>query len=174
MTIRFLNAGDVEAYRALRLSSLTESPFAFSDSFEDQVFKTEEDFQREIEQQGSPLEAFALGAFTEAHELIGFVKFKRDRRTKARHRASLLSLYVEPKQRGKGIAKQLVQELVDIAGSVPGLEQVQLSSIISETSPIAFYEALGFEILGGIIKKDLIINGRYVDAVYMVKHLNQL
>jgi ribosomal protein S18 acetylase RimI-like enzyme len=171
MTIRFLNAADSSAYKALRLSALQESPFSFSDSFEDQENKTDIDFVHEIVRSGFPLESFALGAFAEDHELVGFVKFKRDHRSKARHRASLHSLYVKPVLRCNGIANKLIMELFAIMESIPGLQQLQLSSIISKTSMIAYYEKFGFQILGGIIEKDLIIDGQYVNAVYMVKHL---
>ena len=173
MVIRFLTPEDVLLYRELRLSSLQESPFAFSDSYEDQQSKTITDFEAEIMSAGSPLERFALGAFSENRELIGFVKFRRDERTKARHRASLHSLYVAPAHRGKGIAEQLISELIRIIEPLQGLEQLQLSSIISKTSLIAFYEKFGFQKLGDILKEDLIVNGQYVDALYMVRYLNR-
>lgn len=173
MTIRFLNNDDVQSYTVLRKYSLVESPFAFSDSYEDQENKIMLHYQSEIEKWGNPLEAFTLGAFNGAHELVGFVKFKRDQRTKARHRASLHSLYVKPEYRGQGLAKKLVSELIRIIEPIPGIEQLQLSSIVSHISLIEFYEKLGFQKLGGLIEKDLIINGKYVDAWYMVKHLKQ-
>lgn len=170
MNIRFLDTEDAVAYRALRKFSLEESPFAFSDSEEEEGGKSLEESQSEIMQTGSPLEAFALGAFTEASELIGFVKFKRDPRKKARHRAGLYALYVAPAHRGNGVAKQLVNRLAEIAASIPGLEQIQLWALVSETSVVPFYESAGFRKNGGIIEKDLIINDIYVDAVCMVKY----
>jgi ribosomal protein S18 acetylase RimI-like enzyme len=173
MIIRFLNSDDVEAYRALRLSSLKESPFAFSDSYEDLAPQKARHFEMEIETSGMPLESFALGAFADTNELVGFVRFKRDQRTKARHRASLHSLYVATQFRGKGLAKKLILKLVKFIEPLPGLEQLQLWAIISNTSLIPFYEKFGFQKSGGLIEKDLIINGQYVDAFYMVKYLKQ-
>lgn len=172
MKIRFLNDTDSLSYRELRLSSLQESPFAFSDSYEDQVNKTIADFQQEIIKIGNPIESFTLGAFSE-NKLIAFVKFKRDHRTKARHRASLYSLYVEPKYRGQGIAKKLILKLFKIIEPLTELEQLQLSTIISKTDLRAFYQSFGFQKLGGLIKDDLLIENHYVDAVYMVKHLKK-
>jgi len=172
MIIRFLNNDDVINYSALRQYSLQESPFAFSDSYEDQKEKSMLDYQAEILKWGNPFEAFTLGAFNDANELIGFVKFKRDHRTKARHRASLHSLYVKPEYRGKGLAKKLVSELITIIEPIPGIEQLQLYSIVSHISLIEFYERLGFQKLGGLLEKDLIIDGKYVDAWYMAKYIN--
>lgn len=171
MIIRFLNKQDAIEYKELRLNSLLESPFAFSDSYDDQLFKTVADYQIEISKDGNPLECFALGAFSNENQLIGFVKFKRDSRSKARHRASLYSLYVDPSYRGNGIARKLVLELLKIIKPIKDIEQLQLSTIITRNSLIEFYQNFGFEILGGVIKKDLIIQNLYVDAVYMVKQL---
>lgn len=173
MNIRFLEKKDSIAYSKLRLSSLKESPFAFSDSYEDQSNKSFLDFQLEIEKSVNPLESFTLGAFTNENQLIGFVKYKRDHRSKARHRASLFSLYVQPNQRGKGIAKKLINKLVKTIEIISGIEQLQLSTIISKNSLIEFYESFGFEKLGDVIKDDLIIDNQYVDALYMVKHLKR-
>lgn len=172
MKIRFLTETDVSAYRELRLYSLVESPFAFSDSYEDQVNKSVSDFQHEIIKQGNPTESFVLGAFS-ADSLIGYVKFKRDHRTKARHRAYLYSLYVSPKHRGKGIAKKLILELLQIIEPLTELRQLQLSTIISKNDLRTFYRSFGFQKLGGIIKDDLLIENQYTDAIYMVKYLKK-
>ena len=174
INIRFLNENDSLIYREIRLSGLKESPFAFSDSYEDQLNKPNLDFQLEIKKTGEPLESFTLGAFSNQSQLIGFVKFKRDHRSKARHRASLFSLYVHPSCRGKGTAKKLISELLKTIEPISGIEQLQLSTIISKNSLVEFYKSFGFEKLGDIIKDDLIIENQYVDAIYMVKHLKRL
>ncbi len=173
MNIRFLDENDDIIYRELRLSSLKESPFAFSDSYEDQLSKSILDYQIEIKKIINPIESFTLGAFSEHNQLIGFVKFRRDIRSKARHRASLFSLYVKPDYRGKGIAKKLVLELLKSIEPITELKQLQLSTIIAKDSLIDFYKSFGFQKLGGIIKNDLIIENQYVDAIYMVKYLNK-
>ncbi len=171
MNIRFLQQNDSIIYRELRLSSLIESPFAFSDSYEDQVNKSIIEFELEIKKEGNPLESFTLGAFSNRNELIGFVKFRRDHRSKARHRASLFSLYVQPNHRGKRIATKLITNLLSTIEAITDLEQLQLSTIISNDSLTDFYKNFGFEILGDVIKADLIIENQYVDAIYMVKYL---
>lgn len=173
MNIRFLDENDCFIYREIRLNSLKVAPFAFSDSYEDLVNKTLLDFQTEIKKIINPLESFTLGAFSDENQLIGFVKFKRDNRSKARHRAYLFSLYVKPYYRGQGIAKLLILELFKTIESVSELEQLQLSTIITNESLIDFYKSFGFQKFGGIIKKDLIIENQYVDAIYMVKYLNK-
>lgn len=173
MNIRFLEENDAVIYSQLRLNSLVESSFAFSDSYEDQFNKSIIDYQLEIKKTGDPLESFTLGAFSNQNQLIGFVKFKRDHRSKARHRAMLYSLYVEPNHRRKGIGKKLITKLFNTIEPISGIEQLQLSTIISKNSLVEFYKSFGFEKLGDIIKDDLIIENQYVDGLYMVKHLKK-
>lgn len=174
MRTRILNKKDATSYSQIRRFALQESLYAFSDSIEDEINKTINEYEQEIEKQGLPLENFTLGAFNNLNQLIGFVKFKRDQRSKARHRSSFHSLYVLPEYRKKGIAKLLINEIIKQAHLLPGLEQLQLSTIISEKySLVKFYELFNFQILGSLISEDLIIEGNYVDAVYMVKYLKQ-
>lgn len=173
MNIRFLDENDCFVYREIRLASLKECPFAFSDSYEDQLNKSLLDIQIEVKKIINPIESFTLGAFSEQNHLIGFVKFKRDNRSKARHRASLFSLYVKPDYRGEGIARKLIIELLKTIEPIIELKQLQLSTIISQNSLFEFYKKFGFKKFGGIIKKDLIIENQYVDAIHMVKHLNK-
>ena len=108
---RLLVVDDAQQYRNLRLRSYQESPFAFSESFEDESEKPIEAFEKELAILGNPPEWFVLGAFVEKDQLIGFVKFRRDLRSKARHKSMLHAMYVDPKFRGRGIGKQILLEL---------------------------------------------------------------
>ena len=171
MIFRFLNTDDTSAYKELKCFSLNESPLAFSDSYEDELNKTNLDYQSELEIIGLPAESFVLGAFSESKELIGFVKFKRDSRTKARHKATLHALYIKPQFREHGVGKKLITELFKTIESLKGLEQIHLWILISDNSVVNFYEKCGFMSQGAIVKNDLKIEDRYVDAVYMVKYL---
>ncbi|MCW3071211.1 MAG: hypothetical protein JWO44_1101 [Bacteroidetes bacterium] len=170
MTFRFLNRADVSAYKELRLLSLRESPFAFSDSYEDELNKSVFDYQLEIQISGSPAESFVLGAFSGSNELAGFVKFKKDKRSKARHKGSLHALYIRPEMRGNGLGEKLLHKLFSVTGQIEGLEQIHLWALVAGSSVTGFYEKAGFRQQGAIVKNDLKINDTYVDAVYMVKY----
>jgi ribosomal protein S18 acetylase RimI-like enzyme len=171
MFFRFLNINDSSIYKELKCLSLHESPLAFSDSYEDELNKTNSDYQSELEIIGLQAESFVLGAFSELKEMIGFVKFKRDTRTKARHKASLHALYIKPQFRAHGVGKKLITELLKTIEPLKDLEQIHLWVLISDTSVLNFYEKCGFITQGTIVKNDLKIQNRYVDAVYMVKYL---
>lgn len=173
VSFRLLNPDDLEAYRLLRCFSLQESPFSFSDSIEDELEKNDSDYLEELQLNGNPPAKFLLGAFAGENNLIGFVKFNRDARKKANHKAFIHALYVKPGWREKRIGKALLDQLLNMAKSITGLEQIHLWVLIAENSIIAFYEKSGFEMQGAVVKRDLKIQNRYVDAVYMVNYLNQ-
>lgn len=170
MTIRILTPKDAPAYRQLRLKSYQESPFAFSESYEDEVQKSEADFATELQIVGTPPEWFVLGAFSEEN-LIGFVKFRRDLRFKARHKSMIHAMYIDLNFRKQGIAKKLIDEILNRAAALEGLEQIHLWVLHGEDSAADFYRKCGFESQGTRVKNDLKIGGAYVDAEYMVLYL---
>ncbi|WPR70313.1 GNAT family N-acetyltransferase [Flavobacterium sp. NG2] len=150
MTIRILDKTDADEYRHLRKFALQESPFAFCDSLEDEATKSIKDYQQEISNDSNKSEKFTLGAFSSANELVGFVKFKREERTKASHKASLHALYVHPEYRNHGVATKLINCLLERIEAINNLEQLILSTTItSKVSLVKYYEKFGFEIIGG-------------------------
>ncbi|KID58832.1 hypothetical protein JF50_02965 [Pseudoalteromonas luteoviolacea] len=58
--------------------------------------------------------------------------------------AELKRIYVKPSQRGKGLAKAIVQHLLTQA-KIQGLKQVKLETGDQQHAAIKLYEALGFE-----------------------------
>ena len=112
-----------------------------------------------------------LGAFTSANELAGFVKFVRDQRSKARHKAMLHAMYVHSDYRGQGVGRILIDTLFEQVQQLKGLEQIHLWTLHAETSAASFYSLCGFQ-SQGVVKKDLKIAGRYVDAEYMVYYFS--
>jgi RimJ/RimL family protein N-acetyltransferase len=173
ISIRLLGGADTLSFKRIRLQSLQESPLAFSESYEDEANKTDAEFEAELKTIGSPAESFVLGTFSEASELIGFVKFRRDIRSKARHKAMLHGMYLNPNYRGKGIGKRLLEQMLQYAMLIEGLEQIHLWVLISDNSVVDFYKKCCFENQGTVVKQDLKIGYTYVDAMYMVHYLNK-
>ena len=173
MTIKILNQLDAPDFRSLRLHSYQESPHAFSESYEDEVKRPIGDFEAEIAIKGEPAEQFLLGAFNENDDLCGFVKFKRDLRSKARHKSMIHAMYVAPAFRGKDIGSLLLKEVIQRAGKMEGLEQIHLWVLerAGKVSAANFYSKFGFIKQGPAVKKDMKIAGEYVDAAYMVKYM---
>lgn len=171
MVIKKLQKAHAAPFRGLRLLSFQEAPLAFSESYEDECNKTVEDFEKEINPTGNLSASFVLGIFAKNDDLIGFVKFKKDTRTKAKHKAMIHAFYIAPEHRGKGFGKKLMAALLKKTQRLSGLEQIHLWVLTAHDSALKFYEKCGFVSQGPVVKNDLKINGRYVDAAYMVKNV---
>ena len=171
MNIRMLTTDDVEAYKALKIYAYQESPFAFSDSYEDMLRRTDEEFESELKTQGEAPEKFVLGAVQNENDLVGFVLFKRDQRSKARHKSMIHVMYVRREYRGTGIGRELITDVVLRAQQMRGLEQIHLWVLHVDISATLFYKKCGFISQGPRVQKDLVVQGRSVDAEYMVMYL---
>ena len=169
--IRILEENDTKHYQALRLKSYQESPFAFSESYEDEKHRSLSSFYEEVKVEGEPPEQFVLGVFSSPQDLIGFVKFRRDKRSNARHKSMIHAMYIRGDYRNQQIGKMLMDELIQRAKKLEGLEQIHLWVLHSKTTASTFYKKFGFQSQGPFVKKDLKINNEYVDAEYMVMYL---
>jgi ribosomal protein S18 acetylase RimI-like enzyme len=143
MHLRQLTAADVEIYRALRAYCLRESPHAFTNSTEEFSQRTPDS----IAQQLRGHENFTLGAF-EAEQLVGMVGFYRENALKLRHKGYIVSMYVLPEYRSRGIARALLIEAIARAKRLPDLKQLLLGVVITQTTAKRLYESLGFVVYG--------------------------
>jgi len=170
--LRLLNKSDATRYRDVRLKSYQDDPYAFSESYEDEKLRPLSDFETELKIIGTPPGWFVLGAFQEEH-LVGFVKFRKDQRSKGLHKSMIHAMYVNPSCRGMNIGKKLVEDLISKVKEMDGLEQIHLWVLHSEKSNSAsnFYRICGFESQGPMVLKDLKIGEDYIDAEYMVMYL---
>jgi len=173
ISFEILNSEFAKAYRQLRLTSYQESPFAFSESYEDEVKKPLSSFEHELMEEGNPPEQFILGVFDKNDKLIGFVKFRRDKRSKARHKSMMHAMYIQSQYRQKGIGRVLVIELLKMAQRIEGLEQIHLWVLHSDKTAARFYESCGFISQGPVVKKDLKIGDAYIDTEYMVLYFEE-
>jgi ribosomal protein S18 acetylase RimI-like enzyme len=165
LDVRILKAQDAEDYRNLRLEALHTNPEAFSSSYEEEKENSSEFYANRLQ---SDL-AFHFGAF-ENEKLSGIVTLVKENKLKLRHRASIFAMYVTPDQRGSGIGKRLMEEAVNTATNLAGIEQIYLSVVATNESAKRLYTALGFHTFG-IDKKALKIGETYYDDEHMVLFL---
>lgn len=94
-------------------------------------------------------DSFTLGAYV-GNILGGVVSFERDgeNREKLRHKGLLSTMYVSKEFRGHGIARKLLEELINRVKAVPGIEQINLIVVADNMKAKQLYEKFGFEKYG--------------------------
>lgn len=104
----------------------------------------------------------------EVGTIIGHFNLQRGYLTKSKHIAYIAMLLLKG-YRNLGIGTAMMKIAMENARE-KGIEKLYLSVFSSNTSAINFYKKCGFE-TEGILKKQFIIDGRYLDEVYMAKWL---
>lgn len=165
MIIRQLDAKDAAMYRTLRIEALTNDPDAFGASLEDALKAP----LQKTENRLSDKTAVTFGAFEE-EKLVGNVTLSMETGSKSRHRASVYAVYVTPSARSKGIARQLMETLIEFADQHSEIEQLYLMVTSTNMAAVALYGHLGF-LKYGVDLRSMKTEGRYIDEDLMVKFL---
>ena len=158
--IRRLTVADAEAFRALRIRALHESPEAFLEDTAEAERRPVEEFEKIISKD------WVVGAFSEG-ELQAMAGMFRQRLRKTRHKATIWGVFTAPEARGKGLMRGLLTELINIAKQ-EGIELIMLSTNELNPVTIGLYQSVGFEICGRephIIK----IGDEYINDVLMFR-----
>lgn len=163
-SIRQLEPADADAFRAIRLEALQDSPEAFGGDFAQESQQAIESFVRQI------THSAIFGAF-DADRLRGVVGLFWDKGAKREHLGHLYTVYVTPAARGSGLALPLIEAALDHARS-RGLVQVLLGVATHNAPAIALYRKAGFDIYG-TEPRSLFVNGRYLDEHLMVRFLDK-
>jgi ribosomal protein S18 acetylase RimI-like enzyme len=163
MLVRMLGPADATLYRALRLRALREHPDAFTSSWE-------EERQQPAEAAAQRLAAHPFwGAYRQA-ELYGFVGLQREPRTKNRHKATVMGMYVAPELAGQGVGRKLLEALIAHA-RLNGTESLVLTVTDGNQRAVRLYESAGFRSFG--IEPDAIrVAGRPLAKNHMHLDLN--
>ena len=169
MTIRFLDSGDLTAYRDLRLAALQESPTAFGSSHIEEAELPLTEFAARLRPPDKPDNGI-FGAFVDDKGLVGILGFAREYRVKRAHIASVWGMYVSPEFRGRGFGAALVDEAIAHARRLGSVRQIVLSVTASNVAAGALYRSRGFERIG--LERDaLCIDGKYFDEEQMALYL---
>jgi RimJ/RimL family protein N-acetyltransferase len=161
--IRRLRPEDAALYREIRLEALLRSPDAFSSTFEAEATQTLSWFADRLA--GSAV----FGAFSSG-DLLGIASFYIPPDAKEAHKGMLAGMYVRPAARRAGIARQLVDAVLDHARD--HVELIELAVVGENKAALHLYASLGF-VEYGREKNGLKDRGRYYDCVLMAKPLDR-
>jgi len=169
MLIRPLTELDGKQFWKLRLRALQENPEAFGAAYEEEINTP---IDKHISHFNNDFivpaeENFILGAYNENNDMVGMVGFRRERRTKLRHKSNVWGMYVMSELRQTGIGKLLLSELLNKAKTLEGLEQVNLSVVSSNTEAKGIYNLFSFKTYG-LEKNALKVGEQYFQEDLMV------
>jgi ribosomal protein S18 acetylase RimI-like enzyme len=162
MEIRLLEPKDALNYKELRLEALKSHPEAFSSSYDEEKELPHEYFESRLNFE----HFFTFGAFAET-KLIGVVTLILETKTKIKHRAHIVAMYVDPEKRNSGIGRALLSATIKKAKEIEEIEQIYLTVTSSNDPAKKLYQSLGFKTYG-IDRKGLKIENTYFDDELMV------
>jgi ribosomal protein S18 acetylase RimI-like enzyme len=155
--IRRLSRADAQAFRAIRLEGLERHPAAFGASFKDEGSRPLSFFADTLDRH------FVLGTEDQSR-LTGIAGFQFHDGEKKRHRGTLWGMYVREEARGKGVARRLVDGILNHARQ--RVEEVGLSVGAENAAAIALYKSAGFVAIARDARA-LKIDGVYHDHLLM-------
>lgn len=159
--IKLLKQKDWELWKKIRLESLQAYPEAFGSSFDEEYLYTEAEWKKLLEH------STIFGAFLD-NQLVAVSGFYIYQPLKMRHKGALFGMYVESKERGKGIADALIKKIIGHARSF--VTQIHCSVVTSNKKALKLYQKHGFHIYG-TEPKALKVNNDYYDEYLLVLNI---
>lgn len=159
-----------QEYRTLRLQALKTAPSSFARTHKEDtllVDKVWKDHLIAAQTGKKSMMVFAQSGPT----LIGMVGAIIDHGEMVNHRATIISMYVDPAHRGQGISKKMLQLILDnlISSSII---HIKLTVNARNQEAITLYESLGFKKIG-LLEKALHVGNEFHDEWLMVKLVTQ-
>jgi ribosomal protein S18 acetylase RimI-like enzyme len=170
MIIRVLQESDAPLYQEIRLNGLKINPEAFGSTFEREVNFTTVIIAERIRPTAGK---FVLGAFSDDKSLVGIVAFVRETGVRTVHKGNIYGMYTVPEIRCTGVGRSLLIELIGMARSMDGLEQLNLTVVSTNDAAKKLYTSMGFEIFG-LERNALKYEGQHYDEELMVLKLQYL
>jgi ribosomal protein S18 acetylase RimI-like enzyme len=151
-----------DEYKALRLTSMQESPQAFGDKLEDWSQYSAEKWQ---ERPNNPNSLIFMAEDNNTYiGMIGVYVKQEEENKKVAH---IWGMYVRSEYRGKGIGKQLMEKAIETSQSIPDVEKIQLMVNGEQKAAVQTYTSAGFQIIG---TKDWILgDGKRYELLVMEK-----
>ncbi len=138
--VREVVAADWRALRDVRLEALRDAPEAFGSTYAREAVFAEADWQRRISRGGTFLGYLPEASASEPAGLIGGYAEEPEL-------VELVSMYVRPRARGRGVGEALIAAVVDWAGA---RNAAAVHLWVTETNKPArlLYERCGFSLTG--------------------------
>lgn len=163
-----LNPSDAERYVVLRKRMLTETPWAFSSTPEDDLALDLQHLRRTLGDEENVI--LAVEATESSGWLTAVAGIFRMKSPKFSHRAKLWGVFVESGCRGRGLGRAVTTEAVGLARSWNGVAFIDVGVSANSPEALNLYRNLGFEEWGREPEATQYKGMRY-DEIYMTLHI---
>ncbi len=167
--IRQLLPEEWKRYREIRLKALQDVPLAFSKSYEEEVNKTKEEWQKWLIESEENIWGHKIFAI-DGDKAIGMMTVFRENKIKIMHKATIAGVYLSSEYRGKGIAQLLFNNILEWCKNKQDIKKIQLGVNSKNIPAIKFYEKNGFKIVGAL-KDEIKYTDKYYDEYIMELYL---
>jgi len=164
MKIERLTPSAAPAYRALMLQAYADHTDAFTSSATERAALPMSWWEARLST--DPMAHELVLAAVDGEDLAGVVGLSFDTREKARHKVTLLGMYVAQRYRQQGLARQLVLAALAQARQREGARVVQLTVTQGNLAAQHLYEQCGF-VTFGIEPLAAAVGREYVSKVHM-------
>ena len=171
MEVRRLTEADAAAFWNIRLRALRDNPESFGASYEEILERGIAGMMQGLRKRDAAPDDVTFGAF-DGKTLDGIAGFRREEEVKRRHKGIIWGMYVPQELRGKGIGKALLQAAITYARTLPGLEQINLSVVLTDKEARHLFISQGFETYG-LERHALKLHDHYFDQELMTLRLTQ-
>jgi ribosomal protein S18 acetylase RimI-like enzyme len=169
MDVRILGETDAQAFWDIRLRALRDSPESFGSTYEEILERGIAGITQGLRKSESATLDVTFGAF-DGKALLGIAGLRQEHQAKRRHKAVIWGMYVSHEMRGRGIGKALLEAAIAHARTIPAIEQINLSVVLTSKEARHLFIALGFETYG-LERHALKLHDRYFDHELMTLRL---
>lgn len=81
-------------------------------------------------------------------QMIGMIGCYKEPSAKLQHIANIVSFYIKPEFRGKGLGKEMLKTAIDFAKTKLEVQKVQLGVITTQKPAFGLYKSVGFVKIG--------------------------
>jgi ribosomal protein S18 acetylase RimI-like enzyme len=172
MEVRILTEADAEAFWNIRLRALQDNPESFGASYEEILARgiagTAQGLRKS---ETATADNATFGAF-EGSNLVGITNFQREKEFKKRHKANIWGMYVPKELRKHGVGKALLEAAIAYARTLPQIEKINLSVVLTNKEARLLFISLGFETYG-LERRALKLHDQYFDQEHLTLWLSE-
>jgi len=160
ITVRRIQAGEIELYRQIRLASLKDAPYAFETTYDSALQRSDEMWRERVEDTAQGTNGATFLAFSDDLPvgLAALVHLKDQAGV-----GELMQVWISPDQRGTGAAWKMMDSVFEWAGA-NNIHKIIAGVIKGNTRALTFYTRYGFSVMDESAQSDS-------DSVYLVKEV---